>query len=321
MNVYDFDKTIYDGDSTLDFYLFSLKKKPTIIKYLPMQLFAFFRYVFGIYTKLQFKEKFYSFLKGIDNVDNIIEKFWEEKACKIKEWYMLVKCDSDLIISASPEFLLQPICKKIGVKNLIASKVNKSTGVCEEENCYGKEKVVQLKKKFSNIEIEEFYSDSLSDEPLAEIAKSAYIVSGRKIIEWDKYNPSRLKKIKSMFLSKKFISFLAVGCINTINGILFSYIYSIFLDVNISFILGYFTSMTISYVLNSKLVFKAKTSFEKYIKFCIAYIPNFIMQNIIVFLFYNILNLSKLLVFTLAAIIGIPITFVLMSIFTFKKIN
>ena len=26
MNVYDFDKTIYDGDSTLDFYLFSLKK-------------------------------------------------------------------------------------------------------------------------------------------------------------------------------------------------------------------------------------------------------------------------------------------------------
>ena len=26
MNVYDFDKTIYDGDSTLDFYIFSVKK-------------------------------------------------------------------------------------------------------------------------------------------------------------------------------------------------------------------------------------------------------------------------------------------------------
>ena len=26
MNVYDFDKTIYDGDSTADFYLFSLKR-------------------------------------------------------------------------------------------------------------------------------------------------------------------------------------------------------------------------------------------------------------------------------------------------------
>lgn len=26
MNVYDFDKTIYDGDSTADFYIFSLKR-------------------------------------------------------------------------------------------------------------------------------------------------------------------------------------------------------------------------------------------------------------------------------------------------------
>lgn len=309
MNVYDFDKTIYDGDSTLDFYLFSLKKRPVIFKYLPIQLFAFFRYVFGSYTKLQFKEKFYSFLNGIDNVDNIIEKFWDEKACKIKEWYMLVKCDSDLIISASPEFLLQPICKKIGVKNLIASKVNKYTGVCEEENCYGKQKVIQFKKKFSNIEIEEFYSDSLSDKPLAEIAKSPYIVSGRKIIEWDRYDSNKLKKIKSMFLSKNFISFLAVGCINTINGILISYIYSIFLNVNMSFILGYFTCISISYVLNSGFVFRYKISFKKYIKFCITYIPNFIIQNIIVFLFYNILSWNKLFVFALAAIIAIPITF------------
>ena len=26
MNVYDFDRTIYDGDSTIDFYLYSIKK-------------------------------------------------------------------------------------------------------------------------------------------------------------------------------------------------------------------------------------------------------------------------------------------------------
>lgn len=26
MNVYDFDKTIYDGDSTIDFYLYCVKK-------------------------------------------------------------------------------------------------------------------------------------------------------------------------------------------------------------------------------------------------------------------------------------------------------
>ena len=32
VNTYDFDKTIYNGDSTIDFYIFCLKKEITIIK-------------------------------------------------------------------------------------------------------------------------------------------------------------------------------------------------------------------------------------------------------------------------------------------------
>lgn len=32
MNVYDFDKTIYAGDSTIDFYLFCLKRQPAILQ-------------------------------------------------------------------------------------------------------------------------------------------------------------------------------------------------------------------------------------------------------------------------------------------------
>lgn len=30
-NIYDFDKTIYDGDSTVDFFLFCLKREPILI--------------------------------------------------------------------------------------------------------------------------------------------------------------------------------------------------------------------------------------------------------------------------------------------------
>ena len=32
MNVYDFDKTIYDGDSSVDFYKFSLKRHPKLAR-------------------------------------------------------------------------------------------------------------------------------------------------------------------------------------------------------------------------------------------------------------------------------------------------
>lgn len=46
MNVYDFDNTIYDGDSSIDFYFFVLRKKPSIIFLLPKQLYYCLKYLF-----------------------------------------------------------------------------------------------------------------------------------------------------------------------------------------------------------------------------------------------------------------------------------
>ena len=67
MNVYDFDKTIYDGDSTADFYIFSLKRHKKILLLAPSLIGAFLKfYVFKIGTKTQFKEKMYKFLKYCD---------------------------------------------------------------------------------------------------------------------------------------------------------------------------------------------------------------------------------------------------------------
>lgn len=319
MNVYDFDKTIYDGDSTLDFYFFSLKKSPMLIRFLPIQIIGFIKYMFGMYSKLQFKEKFYSFLKGIKDVDSMVELFWNENQDKIKDWYLKSKEESDVIISASPEFLLNNICRRIGIKHLIASEVNKNTGICEGENCYGEEKVLRFKKYFEKGEIKKFYSDSLSDAPISLMASERYIVSGNNILPWDQYSPGKVKKLKNIFFTKEFFTFLIVGGINTINGIVFSYVYSLFLGVNVSFVLGYVTAMTISYLLNSTLVFKEDMGIVKYIKFCISYIPNFIIQNIFVLLFYNMLQWNKLIVFALAAIVGVPVTFIIMKFFAFNK--
>ena len=58
MNVYDFDKTIYDGDSTADFYLFSLGRHKKILTLAPSLFGAFVRfYVFKKGSKTEFKEK------------------------------------------------------------------------------------------------------------------------------------------------------------------------------------------------------------------------------------------------------------------------
>ena len=69
MNVYDFDKTIYDGDSTLDFYIFAVKKNLFLLKYLPKQFLGMILYYLKIINKEKYKESFFSFLKGIKNID------------------------------------------------------------------------------------------------------------------------------------------------------------------------------------------------------------------------------------------------------------
>ena len=64
MNVYDFDKTIYDGDSTVDFYLFSLRRHKKILLLAPSLLAAVTKfYVLRRGSKTDFKQVMYRFLR------------------------------------------------------------------------------------------------------------------------------------------------------------------------------------------------------------------------------------------------------------------
>ncbi len=184
MNVYDFDQTIYHGDSTRDFYFFCLKNYPGIVKYLPKQGWHGIKFGLKIMPKTQFKEKFYSFLKSVPKVDEAVEKFWKTHEKNIKKWYLEQKKEDDLIISASPEFLLTPICNQLGIK-VIASRVDRFSGKTEGENCWGEEKVRRF-YEWGGGRIEKFYSDSYSDTPLAVLADEAYLVKGDIITSFDK---------------------------------------------------------------------------------------------------------------------------------------
>ncbi len=185
MNVYDFDNTIYDGDSTADFYLFSIKRHKKIALKLPSLFCAFFNfYVLKNGTKTEFKQKMYRFLECCD-IEKDVSDFWNTNQSKIKKFYLEQKRDDDVIISASPEFLLEPICRKLKIKHLIASNVDKRSGEYSGVNCHGKEKVKRFYREFGNGKINRFYSDSKSDTPLAKLADKAFIVKKNKITEWN----------------------------------------------------------------------------------------------------------------------------------------
>jgi len=183
MNVYDFDKTIYYNDSTSDFYVFCLKRHPSILKHFPKTMFYYIKYLLRINTKTQFKEVMYEFLHEV-NIEKDLPEFWDVHKKKIKPFYLNQMQQDDVIISASPEFLLEPVCKEIGINYLMASRVDPKTGKYTGVNCHGKEKVRRFREVFGNAQIDEFYSDAYCDTPLAEIAKSSFMVKGDKVSDW-----------------------------------------------------------------------------------------------------------------------------------------
>lgn len=186
--VYDFDDTIYDGDSSADFYKFAIKRYPFILLFLPIHIFSFAMIKFKLIDDTRMKELFFSFLKYVKDVDFLISDFWKMNEHKIKSFYDRSDKDHsrDIIISASPEFLIEHILmmKGITVVKLIGSKIDKITGKFSSKNCYGKEKVIRLYEYEKDCIIEEFYTDNLhADKPMADIAEKVYHVKKDEIIE------------------------------------------------------------------------------------------------------------------------------------------
>ncbi len=196
MNVYDFDQTIYHGDSTVDFFQYCLIHHPVMAITLPNTAVQFIKYFAHMQSKTYCKEQMYKFLRCIGETPDVVEQFWKTHIANIKPWYIekLHRSD-DVIISASPEFLLQPICRTLGISTLMASQVDPYTGMYRGKNCWGTEKVRRFFEVFGkDATIDSFYSDSLSDTPLARLAKEAWIVRGDHLVPWDVWEQKHPRK-------------------------------------------------------------------------------------------------------------------------------
>ena len=185
MNVYDFDNTIFTPDSSTCFILFCLRHYPrAVLKAMPpaapeaVQYFAG-----GRKDAKRLKEALFSFLNRLDNVDAVVSEFWEEYSGNLESWYLKQRRDDDLIISASPEFLLRPITEQLGVR-LLATQMNPYNGRIRGRNCHDEEKVRRFLEVWPADSIDAFYSDSLSDAPLARLAKQAWLVQDGICLPW-----------------------------------------------------------------------------------------------------------------------------------------
>lgn len=186
INVYDFDDTIYNGDSSFHFFLYAIKNfKVSFFKLLKIKFYGLL-YLLKLRNTKEFKEIVFSFIKDIDNIDLFVDKFWDKHRKNIKlEFLEILKNNkNNYIISASPEFLLEKIAKELKCE-LIATPMNKNSAIIEGANCNKEEKVKRLNSFLKDYQIIEFYSDSNNDLPLAKISKKAYKVKKNNIRKWD----------------------------------------------------------------------------------------------------------------------------------------
>ncbi len=132
---------------------------------------------------------------------------------------------------------------------------------------------------------------------------------------------SFLQRVKHVFLSKKFLSYSVIGTIATLNVALLSTLFAIIIGGTgtLASALGYVAANIISYFMNSFFTFHKKFSFFGYFRFAVTYIPNYIIYQLVSIIALHTFNWPPFYATVIAAIVGVPLTFIIMKVFTFNN--
>lgn len=179
MKVFDFDNTLYDGESIFDFAMFVIRKKKSLLFYVPIGIKMLFfykmrRYDIDSYTK-DLKKYMKPLLENQEFIQNLVGEFWEEHIDKLYP-HMLKKIKKeDVIVTASPDFLISGIQDVLNTDHILSTEVDFQKRCLRYLN-FQENKVKLFYKKFSKKQIDEFYTDSYNDKPFMDISKSVYLV-------------------------------------------------------------------------------------------------------------------------------------------------
>ena len=197
MNVYDFDGTIFPGDCSIGFCFWCMKRHPKMyFTFFPKAVKNLLLRKLGKMPEYLMQRKFFGYLTLIDDFDEQIEQYWDKNESKIASWYLKQKRPDDLIISASPTCIIEPIANRLGV-NFMATEFDRKYGVFLNNHMYAKEKAkYMIDHGFPKID--NFYSDSLADTPLALCAEKAFLVSNKAstLTEWPELDAETMRKAK-----------------------------------------------------------------------------------------------------------------------------
>ena len=182
MNAYDFDDTIYRGNSFRRFFGYCLLRLPYLLLYLPVIVLAVLLRAVRLLDKNKYLTWLGAFIVFVPHVERYVCGFWDKELCRIKPWYIAAKRPDDVVVSASPAYLIDEACKRLGVVS-VATRTNPRNGKIDGVHCYGAAKVKRFAEIYPKVTPEAYYSDSWSDEPMFAFCKAGFLVKGDKITQ------------------------------------------------------------------------------------------------------------------------------------------
>ena len=179
MKVFDFDNTLYHGESSVDLALYMIRTNKKIIKYLPSIFFNLIKYKLCMVEKKKMIIAINDFLKNAmhdkDEIFNSVDGFWQKNRCKLDKKMLGRINKDDVIITAGPDFLIYGIRDLLNTDNIICSRIDADRMKVKYLN-FGDNKVKQYKKVYGDKHIDCFYTDSFNDIALMDISDKVYLV-------------------------------------------------------------------------------------------------------------------------------------------------
>lgn len=183
-DIFDFDKTIVPFDSGSQFTYYCMRHYPWCIVTLPITAAALILVFLRVIDFTKFKKVCFLFVTMIP-LKKAVKSFWDKREKEVFPW-VYEKKRRRTVISASPDFLLEDICERIGVDELICSVHSLKTGALKGENCKDDEKVRRFRELHGEDEMKviDVYSDSLThDRPIFSLSTNMcyHIVDGERV--------------------------------------------------------------------------------------------------------------------------------------------
>jgi putative flippase GtrA len=128
-----------------------------------------------------------------------------------------------------------------------------------------------------------------------------------------------VSRLRQTYFSKEFLLFVFCGGMGTLTNFLCSLAISWAINPSVAYTVGYALSLLVAYALNVRLIFHRHLSAATFARFIVSYLPNFCILFAFVLIFLNVLGWNKVIVYALAGLLGLPVTFLLVKLMVFRQ--